>query len=63
MPWQTQQSSELLKLRLEEATVTMTRLAACEAELKKYQALDLNPEHIKQVEEELHCGYQCVRHI
>jgi len=51
---QTQQSSELLKLRLEEATVTMTRLAACEAELKKYQALDLNPEHIKQVEEELH---------
>lgn len=44
-----------MKHRLEEATVTMQRLASCEADLQKYQSLDLDPEHVKSVEEELHC--------
>ncbi|KAI8580413.1 hypothetical protein K450DRAFT_43962 [Umbelopsis ramanniana AG] len=51
---QQQQNSELLKQRLDEATITMQRLASCETDLQKYQALDLDPEHIKHVEEELH---------
>jgi hypothetical protein len=35
----------------------MSRLADCEKELQTYQSLDLNPDHIKSIEEELHCMY------
>jgi hypothetical protein len=54
---QHRQNSGLLKQRLHEATTTMQRLASCETDLQKYQSLDLDPEHIKRVEEELHCKY------